>query len=234
MTIIGAGGPACRELRQLLGVYVVGAIDPAERAQVDEHLGACSACRDELAGLAGLPAMLSRVPVEDVERMAGSVIALPEQHEPSPELLNSLLRKVATKRRTRIWRGSAAVAATAAIAAGGTAAALTLAASSATPVWSAASGMSPATHVTAVVKFAKASDGTQMKVHVSGIEPGTRCQFWVLTGNGAKAPAGAWTVELASYMPSPWYHASSAVSPSSVHGFQITAAGKVLVTIPAA
>ena len=28
MTMTGAGSPACRELRQLLGVYVVGAIDP--------------------------------------------------------------------------------------------------------------------------------------------------------------------------------------------------------------
>ena len=32
MTISGISGPACREIRQLLGVYVVGAIDPAERA----------------------------------------------------------------------------------------------------------------------------------------------------------------------------------------------------------
>jgi len=61
MTINGYSGPACREIRQLLGVYVVGAIDPAERMTVDEHLMGCPQCRDELAGLAGLPAMLSRV-----------------------------------------------------------------------------------------------------------------------------------------------------------------------------
>ena len=67
MTMSGFSGPACREIRQLLGVYVVGAIDPAERAIVDEHLGECQLCRDELAGLAGLPAMLSRVPAADVE-----------------------------------------------------------------------------------------------------------------------------------------------------------------------
>jgi len=67
MTISEFSGPACREMRQLLGVYVVGAIDPAERAMVDEHLGQCAACRDEIAGLAGLPAMLSRVPAADVE-----------------------------------------------------------------------------------------------------------------------------------------------------------------------
>ncbi len=40
MTNSGSSGPACRDVRQLLGVYVVGAIDPAERSVVDEHLGA--------------------------------------------------------------------------------------------------------------------------------------------------------------------------------------------------
>ena len=51
MTISGYSGPACRETRLLLGVYVVGAIDPAERMTVDEHLGECPQCRDELASL---------------------------------------------------------------------------------------------------------------------------------------------------------------------------------------
>ena len=45
-----------------LGVYVLGAIDPADRALVEAHLTTCRDCRDELAGLAGLPALLSRVP----------------------------------------------------------------------------------------------------------------------------------------------------------------------------
>ena len=77
MTMSGFSGPECREIRQLLGVYVVGAIDPAERALVDEHLGQCQLCRDELAGLAGLPAMMSRVPVADVEWLDAAVTELP-------------------------------------------------------------------------------------------------------------------------------------------------------------
>ena len=51
----------CAEARLSLGVYVLGAIDPAERALVDSHLAGCRDCRDELAGLAGIPALLSRV-----------------------------------------------------------------------------------------------------------------------------------------------------------------------------
>ena len=44
----------CQHVRQLLGVYVVGAIDPAERSVVDNHLASCPGCREELAGLAGI------------------------------------------------------------------------------------------------------------------------------------------------------------------------------------
>ena len=50
----------CSEARLSLGVYVLGAIDPAERSLVDSHLASCRDCRDELAGLAGLPALLAR------------------------------------------------------------------------------------------------------------------------------------------------------------------------------
>jgi hypothetical protein len=53
----------CGDIRHALGVYVVGAIDPAERSIVDAHLSHCLECREELAGLAGLPALLGRVPV---------------------------------------------------------------------------------------------------------------------------------------------------------------------------
>jgi len=233
MTVTGAGGPTCREIRQLLGVYVVGAIDPAERALVDEHLGTCAACRDELAGLAGLPAMLSRVPAEDVARMAGAVVSLPEHQDPSPEMLNALLGKVAARRRTRMWRGAAAVAAAAVVAAGGTAVALNLTGGGGPVAWSSASGMNPATHVAALVDYARSGSGTQMHVRVKGVPTGTNCQFFVITANG-KTWAGSWTVGPTGYSQNPWYHAASKVSPSSVRDFQITTAGKVLVTIPAA
>ncbi len=49
------GSADCRDIRHALGVYVLGAIDPAERATVDAHLSTCPECREELAGLAGLP-----------------------------------------------------------------------------------------------------------------------------------------------------------------------------------
>src|SRR5215203_5001148 len=39
------------ELRDLLGPYVIGALGPEEKRQVEEHLGECSSCKDEVRGL---------------------------------------------------------------------------------------------------------------------------------------------------------------------------------------
>jgi len=237
MTVTGAGGPACRDVRQLLGVYVLGAIDPAERGQVDEHLGECQGCRDEVALLAGLPAMLSRVPAADVEAMGGSVTTLPAHEEPSPELLESLLTKVAGRRRTRMWHGVAAVAAAAVIAAGGTAVALEMTGSAPGHgrVWNSASGTNATDHVSAVVDYTRAGGGgTDMRVQANGIRPGTSCRFWVISRNG-RVYAGTWTVAASGYnLGNTWYSEQVKIAPESVLAFQITAAGKPLVTIPAA
>lgn len=234
MTMSGFSGPACREIRQLLGVYVVGAIDPSERALVDDHLGQCPLCRDELAGLAGLPAMLSRIPAADVQRMDAAVTYLPAPQEPSDEMLSSLLRKVSVKRRSRMWRSVAAVAAAAVIAAGGAAATMQLTRPPA-QVQSAdvARAVSPDGRIAALVDYSPTAWGTAMRVQVSGIPSGTTCQFWVVGKDGRASYAGSWTVGAPRYGDEAWYSASSSWAAGSVHGFRITSGGKVLLPIPA-
>src|SRR5918997_1454862 len=39
------------ELRDLLGPYVINALGPEEKRQVEEHLGGCSSCKDEVRDL---------------------------------------------------------------------------------------------------------------------------------------------------------------------------------------
>jgi anti-sigma factor RsiW len=60
MNVIGE----CAQLRGLLGVYLTGAIAPGDRCALTRHLAACEGCRDELAGLAGLPGLLRRAPAQ--------------------------------------------------------------------------------------------------------------------------------------------------------------------------
>lgn len=237
MTTGEFSGPACREMRQLLGVYVVGAIDPAERALVDEHLARCQSCRDELAGLAGLPAMLGRVPAADVERLSPPLRS-PGAAQPPGELLDSVLSKVSARRKSRMWRTVAAAAAAVVVAAAGTAAVSQLASPPATSrvgQQQEAAAVSPAGHVSAVVDYAPVSWGTAIRVQVAGIKPGTICQFWVVGKNGTSEYAGSWQVAGnygRGYGQKTWYPAASGVSAHSVRGFQITSGGKVLLSIP--
>ncbi len=232
----------CGDVRLALGVYVVGAIDPAERSIVDAHLSHCAACREELAGLAGLPALLGRVPARDVERLAESGLGVDGLEEPPPELLSSLLGRVAARRRARKWRTITATAAAAVIAVGGGLAGgaaisgeFSSGAAAAAPHQSAAyhqdQATNPRTHVTAVVAYSPKVWGTSMRVWVTGVRPGTTCEFWVVNAQGQRSVVGGWTVPR-GYQ-GQWYLASTPVSSANIHGFQVTAGGHVLVTVPA-
>jgi anti-sigma factor RsiW len=118
-TVTGPSG--CGDIRAALGVYVVGAIDPSDRAVVDSHLSWCAECREELAGLAALPGRLGSVPATDVTML------VPDEPGPAgwevwdtPDAtLRSLLERVTARRRHVMWRQVAAAAAVAVIAAGG-------------------------------------------------------------------------------------------------------------------
>jgi len=233
----------CGDIRQALGVYVVGAIDPAERAMVDAHLAQCPGCREELAGLAGLPALLGRVPLGDAERFALDSDELRDLEEPPAELLDSLLRQIAGRRRARRWRGLAVAAAAAVIAVGGGIGGGILISGGPSPAPSAAAhapkqqaelvrGSNPATHVTAAVYYSPGGSGTTMQVQVSGIPNGTHCQFWMTTTSGQRLLVGGWTVN-GNHDNGNWYQAASRIATAKVRSFDIRASGKVLVTVPA-
>ena len=113
----------CTDARLSLGVYVLGAIDPAERALVDAHLVTCRDCRDELAGLAGLPALLARVNPDEISRIcaddtvrAGTYAGADDR--PPGELIGTVLDLAEARRRRTRWRFLAAAAAVVAIAGG--------------------------------------------------------------------------------------------------------------------
>ena len=227
----------CSEIRQSLGVYVVGAIDPAERAIVDAHLPHCLDCREELAGLAGLPALLGRVPLADAERLA---LGDEELEEAPAELLDALLQQVSSRRRARRWRGvtAAAAAAIIAIGGGGLAGGILMAHRHASPSTQEVSylvrGSNPATHVTAAVYYSSegAATGTKMQVQVTGIRNGTHCEFWATTRSGQHLLVGSWTVN--GYEASNWYNASTSMAIGQLSSFDISGTGgRMLVTIQA-
>ncbi|HZR54900.1 MAG TPA: zf-HC2 domain-containing protein [Streptosporangiaceae bacterium] len=101
----------CTSVRNELGVYLVGAITPADRARVARHLPCCERCRDEVAGLAALPGLLRRQPAEPGEPAMNP--------DPPGAFPGSLASRVARRRRTRLWLTTAAVTSLAAAAGAG-------------------------------------------------------------------------------------------------------------------
>ena len=97
--------------------YVLGSLSASDRREFETHMAGCPACREAVADLSGVPALLSQLDREEVAaidesgRTAGSVPVTPEM---SPELLPSLLATVRwRRRRTRVatWVASSAAAA---------------------------------------------------------------------------------------------------------------------------
>jgi predicted anti-sigma-YlaC factor YlaD len=226
--------PSCRDVRELLGVYIVGAIEPADRGVVDSHLGYCHDCREELAGLAGLPALLRRVPLADAEALVSMGERANDSYEPEPELLNSLLRQVIAARRTSRLRGVFAVAAALAVAVGGGAVvSRTLVPQHApVPVAAMESVHASKNGLGATVLYGRNNWGTTMSVQVTGVQPGTECQFWVLTKTGKLALIGSWAAR-------PWgdrqpYLIEAPLAEANVAGFVIKSGHMVLLRIPAA
>ena len=238
-----SGTASCRELRHSLGVYVLGAIEPGERAQVDEHLATCADCREELASLAGLPALLRRVPTAEAERLAVADQAGPAGDETPPDnLLPALLARTAQARRVRRWRELAAAAAVVVLALGAGAAGASLLGSGpaappaahgqASHTWQTVSTVDAQTGATLTVKYASVHWGTTMAVQVAGVPSGTVCQFQVTDTQGHRFVVGGWRVE---YQGRPvWYPASTSLTDTNLHSFQVTVGGKVLASVDAA
>jgi hypothetical protein len=93
--------------------YVLGSLDAEERRQYEAHLSTCARCREAVAELTGMPALLALL---DPDKVAALDEASPELPHPPPELLDSLLAKVRwrDRRRRRLSWTMAAVAAAAA------------------------------------------------------------------------------------------------------------------------
>src|SRR5246500_1185231 len=94
--------------------YVLGSLSATDRREFETHMAPCPACREAVADLSGVPALLSRLDHEEVAAMDESGRAQAATPELSPELLPSLLATVRfRRRRTRVatWVASSAAAA---------------------------------------------------------------------------------------------------------------------------
>jgi hypothetical protein len=225
----------CAETRISLGVYVLGAIEPAERALVEAHLASCRDCRDELAGLAGLPALLARVSAEEAISLgaaAGPPDSAADAAEPPRELLATVLDLTAARRRSRRLRDAGIGIAAALIIAAGVFGGLRLSSGPAAPVaavaardagtpsgpWETVTGQSGG--MTATITYRSMGWGTELESKVTGIPAGTRCQLWVTDSAGNRVLGGNWVTDNGEG--TVWYPGSAALSGQDVTSFEVT------------
>ena len=173
-------------LRELLGPYVLGGLDAAERALLDSHLSTCPSCRGELASYAGLPALL---------RLGDGPAPSPTP-EPSDDALARALDTVRNERRRR--RRLTQLASAAAVVLG-------LGLGATTVGLIAGQGDGPETGQ-ATLRLVAASGsnsrgetsltarpwGTSVDLDLSGLPQGQRFVVWVVSADGTRQQAATW------------------------------------------
>ena len=208
---------SCDSLERLsLGAYVLGALDPVERAAIDTHLSGCRACRDELAGLAAMPGLLSRVRVEDVLGPAPS---------PSPAAADRLIGRLRAARRARRRRLGATAGAVglAAIAAGAIVIGTSdTGGSDASENVASISATSARTGVTASFGVRPVPWGTAVRIRLRGVAPNTRCKLIAYSRGGGREVAGTWR---ATYDGTADVQAATAIPPSRLAALEVATAG---------
>lgn len=83
-----------------LGAYVLGALDAGDRSELEEHLAGCEDCRRELVSFAGLPGLMGRLSLTEVQQ---------KEPTPSAALQVSTLAAIQSeqdsfRRTVRRWR----------------------------------------------------------------------------------------------------------------------------------
>jgi hypothetical protein len=189
-----------------LGVYLLGALEPAERSAFESHLSFCDICRTELVRLSPLPGLLNQITPEDFAddlpstAVAGAPVATKAQPvtEPVPlprlpgpvEPLGTPVREPAEPPRSRrYWRVAAAAAAVVVLAVAGVFGwgALRQPPPGAGVTWSVQAG-----DTSVRARLVEHEWGTEIQSEIHGLPPGRECYLKVYGHYGKFEIAGWW------------------------------------------
>lgn len=213
-----------------LGAYVLGALSPTERADIESHLLGCAGCREELADLAGLPGLLGRLDETDLARLEG------EEPQPDSRLLDRTLLELTRRRNARRRHGRLLTTAAAVGVAALAATALLIVQGPSRPTPAAfgrtVSASSSASGVRAELGITGRAWGTALHLVLRGVPAGTRCQLIAVLSNGQRQTIGSWR---ASYEGTANIDAAVDASPNQLTRLEVvTDRGTRLVSIPIA
>jgi hypothetical protein len=211
---IAVNNPA---LREAVGVYMLGGLDPVESDRVSAHLAECGSCREEYGELSELLPLLASVseseavngPVWPEPAVLGRVLETSRLGPPFGTEQNNghvrhkgARRPVARPRRTRIALGVASLV----LAAAGSGIGV-LMSSSSTPSasttvagsWRASAVSAPSypgeAAITATVQASPASWGSKIQLKMDHVPDGYTCSMVVFGSGGQRVEAGNWTAK---------------------------------------
>jgi Putative zinc-finger len=199
-----------------LGVYVLGAADPAERRRLEAHLPGCQECLAELRRLAPLPGLLAGIPE--------SVRAAP----PAPGCQAAPARRAPARGRTR---RHLAVAAAACLAAGVTGGVWLSSGSGGRPATMLTfAGTDSVTRVSATATVTATSWGSSIQLQVSGLPQNVECRLVVRSAAGRTEVSGAWDAWAKGPESIP---GSASWLPSDIASLEVRTSAENLVTMRA-
>ncbi|MFC7620318.1 anti-sigma factor family protein [Microlunatus sp. GCM10028923] len=192
----------CDQARLSLAAHLFGAIDPAEGAEVEQHVRDCPSCRAELDDLAELPPLLDRLTPADIARLehgfADEDAPAPTVTDlrPAPELLDRLLASAVRRHRWRRVMLSVAVAAVLLVTVlGGGSMILTLTRPAPPDQVVVLTGADPGSQVYGEARLTARPWGTSITVAVAGLPAGTECGLVAITVDGRRQALGAWRAD---------------------------------------
>ncbi|KJS56737.1 hypothetical protein VM98_04880 [Streptomyces rubellomurinus subsp. indigoferus] len=225
------------------GAYVLGLLEPAERAAFEQHLAGCDDCAEQVRELAPVEPLLAEYAAS--ARAAGREPADPVP-QPGGQLLDRLVAEVtAGRRRGRVRRLVLALAATALVALGPVVTAAVVTGGSAPGVVAVAeqfSATDPATGAKATVGLGGAAWGSQVSLQLSGVQGPLTCRLVAVpqAGHGPEQTVTSWTVPAGGYGSTGSPDAlrtsgGTGLQPGEIDHFEVRvqSSGTLLVAVPA-
>lgn len=185
-----------------VGAYLFGSLDLKERSAFERHLGTCEACRAEMLRFAPLPGLLGRLTLDDVENL---------DDIPTPPKPNY---------QRRVLVLCAAVLVVLAMAGG-----VFFLRSSPVPTWAA---QDQRTGVSASASMIVKSWGTEIRLELAGVRPGTRCKLVVFDRGGKREIGGWWGSD---HAPDEQIPGSTSFSLDHIDHLEVSDDSGVLVTL---
>ncbi|MFI5733809.1 anti-sigma factor family protein [Kribbella sp. NPDC051587] len=211
-----------------LGAYALGALEPAEIREVDEHLATCAECRTELAELEEMKEFLGEVPPEaflDGPPADGELLL--------QRTLREVRQPVQKKSRKPWLLVAAAVVVVAGVLGGGVLIGRQTVDQADAPVPGSrqVSAVDAATGTSMTTTVEPREGWTWVRVQITGLKPGAECVMFVTDKAGKTWTAGSWLVSDKAAQDGSRFGGGVLVRPDQVQSVEIkTVQGEHVVT----